>query len=68
LIAPLRQVDRQAPTGLRHARKAVAALLLRSPSGAQGATPRFAPWKAWGLTIWIVLVMAAYAASLAGWW
>jgi len=69
MIAPLRESTTTAPDERRRlaeARCYVATILPTRPEGDRD--PAVAPWKAWALVGWLVLVTAFWAASMLGWW
>jgi hypothetical protein len=67
MIAPLRPPETtvgRVSRRLHQARDLVASTFLRQPSPDLG--PPIAAWKAWTFVVWLVIVTAAFAASMLG--
>lgn len=68
MIAPIRSREQEPPsTGLQRARRAVAAMLLDTERDNFDHPPLLAGWRAWLLVAWIAVALAAYGASMLGW-
>jgi hypothetical protein len=67
VIAPIRRPEaRPAAPGVLYARRLVASTLLRQKTSPAGHGPPMPAWRAWLLAAWVVMVVAAYFASMVG--
>jgi hypothetical protein len=77
MIAPVKRRKASVTSpGIHRARQVLASMLLTErPRGAKDgsaipatdALPPMPAWRAWLLTAWVIVVVAAYFASMAGW-
>jgi hypothetical protein len=71
MIAPIRQSDPETTEvrrRLRQARQVIASTLLRTRRTPVVQAPPLPHWQAWLFATWIVVVVAAYGASMLGLW